>query len=95
MYLSNTVSSIESLSEKDNVGIIFVNVEYGIVVDEVITIILKKALITTKVRGAFLLEVFMNNVKFYNYNAFVVKLKPKKTTDDCYTPPKIYEVDKL
>ena len=25
------------------------------------------------------------------YQAFVDKFKPKKTTDDCYTPPKIYE----
>ena len=25
------------------------------------------------------------------YNAFVDKFKPKKTTDDCYTPPNIYE----
>ena len=26
------------------------------------------------------------------YDAFVEKFKPKKTTDDCYTPPSIYEV---
>lgn len=26
------------------------------------------------------------------YKAFVNKFKPKKTTDDCYTPPNIYEV---
>ena len=25
------------------------------------------------------------------YSAFVEKFKPKKTTDDCYTPPEIYE----
>ena len=25
------------------------------------------------------------------YKAFVGKFKPKKTTDDCYTPPKVYE----
>lgn len=25
------------------------------------------------------------------YNAFVDKFKPKKTTDDCYTPPNIYD----
>lgn len=25
------------------------------------------------------------------YNAFVEKFKPKKTTDDCYTPPEIFE----
>ena len=28
------------------------------------------------------------------YDAFVEKFKPKKTTDDCYTPPQIYEVVK-
>ena len=28
------------------------------------------------------------------YRAFVDKFKPKKTTDDCYTPPEIYEVVK-
>ena len=28
------------------------------------------------------------------YKAFVDKFKPKKTTDDCYTPPLIYEVVK-
>ena len=26
------------------------------------------------------------------YDAFVDKFKPKKTTDDCYTPPEIYDV---
>ena len=26
------------------------------------------------------------------YRAFVEKFKPKKTTDDCYTPPEIYDV---
>lgn len=26
------------------------------------------------------------------YDAFVEKFKPKKTTDDCYTPPNIYDV---
>lgn len=30
--------------------------------------------------------------KFENYDAFVEKFKPKKTTDDCYTPPEIYDV---
>ena len=29
---------------------------------------------------------------FNDYDAFVNKFKPKKTTDDCYTPPKVYEV---
>lgn len=28
--------------------------------------------------------------KFENYDGFVEKFKPKKTTDDCYTPPNIY-----
>ena len=28
------------------------------------------------------------------YRAFVDKFKPKKTTDDCYTPPNIYEAVK-
>ena len=28
------------------------------------------------------------------YQAFVDKFKPKKTTDDCYTPKNIYEVVK-
>ena len=28
------------------------------------------------------------------YEEFVEKFKPKKTTDDCYTPPEIYEVVK-
>lgn len=26
-----------------------------------------------------------------DYDEFVDKFKPKKTTDDCYTPPAIYE----
>lgn len=28
------------------------------------------------------------------YDAFVAKFKPKKTTDDCYTPPLVYEAVK-
>ena len=31
---------------------------------------------------------------FEDYDGFVEKFKPKKTTDDCYTPPEIYEVIK-
>lgn len=27
-----------------------------------------------------------------SYEQFVGKFKPKKTTDDCYTPPKVMEV---
>lgn len=29
--------------------------------------------------------------KFENYEAFVEKFKPKKTTDDCYTPKAVYD----
>ena len=29
--------------------------------------------------------------KTQDYDAFVEKFKPKKTTDDCYTPPLVYE----
>ena len=29
---------------------------------------------------------------FTDYDGFVEKFKPKKTTDDCYTPPEIYDV---
>lgn len=29
-----------------------------------------------------------------SYDEFVEKFKPKKTTDDCYTPPEIYDVVK-
>ena len=31
-------------------------------------------------------------MKSKTYEEFVDKFKPKKTTDDCYTPPAIYEV---
>lgn len=30
-------------------------------------------------------------MKGETYEEFVEKFKPKKTTDDCYTPPEIYE----
>lgn len=30
-------------------------------------------------------------MKKVNYEEFVEKFKPKKTTDDCYTPPKVYD----
>ncbi len=33
-------------------------------------------------------------MKSKTYEEFVEKFKPKKTTDDCYTPPEIYEVVK-
>lgn len=32
-----------------------------------------------------------NKEKFEDYDGFVEKFKPKKTTDDCYTPPLVYE----
>ena len=32
--------------------------------------------------------------KFRDYTGFVEKFKPQKTTDDCYTPPAIYEAVK-
>ena len=32
--------------------------------------------------------------KFNDYADFVEKFKPKKTTDDCYTPPAVYEAVK-
>ena len=37
-----------------------------------------------------------NQMKTENkdYDAFVEKFKPKKTTDDCYTPPAVYEAVK-
>ena len=31
------------------------------------------------------------NKKQQDYDAFVEKFKPKKTTDDCYTPPLVYD----
>ena len=30
-------------------------------------------------------------LSFTDYDGFVEKFKPKKTTDDCYTPPAVYE----
>ena len=33
-----------------------------------------------------------NKEKFEDYDGFVEKFKPKLTTDDCYTPPEVYEV---
>ena len=32
-----------------------------------------------------------NKEKFEDYEGFVEKFKPKLTTDDCYTPPLVYE----
>ena len=36
----------------------------------------------------------VRNIKSKTYEEFVEKFKPKKTTDDCYTPSEIYEVIK-
>ncbi len=32
-----------------------------------------------------------NKESFYDYEGFVEKFKPKLTTDDCYTPPLVYQ----
>ena len=32
--------------------------------------------------------------KLNDYDAFVENFKPKRTTDDCYTPPAVYEAVK-
>ena len=32
-----------------------------------------------------------NKTLFEDYDGFVEKFKPKKTTDDCYTPPEVYD----
>ncbi|MCM1310822.1 MAG: chromosome partitioning protein ParB, partial [Bacteroides sp.] len=34
------------------------------------------------------------NEKLKDYDGFVEKFKPKKTTDDCYTPPTVYDAVK-
>lgn len=41
-HLSNTVSSLESPSGKDEVEIIFDGIEYGVIVDDIIAIRLNK-----------------------------------------------------
>lgn len=33
----------------------------------------------------------MQKAKFFDYEEFVGKFEPKKTTDDCYTPPEVYD----
>lgn len=33
----------------------------------------------------------MRQLSFTDYDGFCEKFKPKKTTDDCYTPPAVYE----
>ena len=42
----------------------------------------------------FLTEGTEERKESAEYEAFVDKFKPKKTTDDCYTPPNIYEAVK-
>lgn len=34
----------------------------------------------------------MDKKNFNDYDGFVDKFKPKKTSDDCYTPPEVYDV---
>ena len=36
-------------------------------------------------------DTSQNKEKFEDYEGFVDKFKPKKTTDDCYTPPLVYD----
>lgn len=36
-------------------------------------------------------ETSQKKTLFEDYDGFVEKFKPKKTTDDCYTPPEVYE----
>ena len=40
------------------------------------------------------METCYKKIKHEDYDAFVEKFKPKKTTDDCYTPPEVYETIK-
>ena len=37
-------------------------------------------------------KLSQSRIAFEDYDGFVEKFKPKKTTDDCYTPPEIYDV---
>lgn len=34
----------------------------------------------------------IRQLSFTDYDGFVEKFKPKKTTDDCYTPPAFHEM---
>lgn len=41
--------------------------------------------------GGFIFRTFQMGIRqqtIDDYDAFVEKFKPKKTTDDCYTPPR-------
>ncbi|MDO4850085.1 MAG: hypothetical protein Q4B45_10010, partial [Coriobacteriia bacterium] len=37
-------------------------------------------------------RVSQSRTSFEDYEGFVEKFKPKRTTDDCFTPPEIYAV---
>ena len=39
-------------------------------------------------------QMLVNKEKHEDYNGFVKKFKPKKTTDDCYTPDGVYKIIK-
>nr|DAZ79012.1 MAG TPA: DNA N-6-adenine-methyltransferase [Caudoviricetes sp.] len=48
-------------------------------------------------RRGFIFRTFQMGIRqqtIDDYGAFVEKFKPKKTTDDCYTPPAVYETIK-
>lgn len=51
---------------------------------------------TSRKTGGIFVPIFkeVRNIKSKTYEEFVEKFKPKKTTDDCYTPPEIYEAIK-
>ena len=38
------------------------------------------------------IQISQSKQSFIDYDGFVEKFKPKKTTDDCYTPPEVMEV---
>ena len=38
------------------------------------------------------IKISQSKQSFIDYDGFVEKFKPKKTTDDCYTPPEVMEV---
>ena len=49
---------------------------------------------TSFLRSLFFLRKEADKTKSKTYEEFVEKFKPKKTTDDCVTPPLVYEVVK-
>ena len=44
-----------------------------------------------KEKGAAMAATSQNKEKFEDYEGFLEKFRPKKTTDDCYTPEQVYE----